>query len=161
MFLIRVLQCLLTCRVDGWYLNSFLLLAVRYPSLSSETFLISSISVPNNSFFNRHEYARLSRADSPQSRCFLFDCDEFSFDFVKVEKLVSQLLFPLLIKNILFYISNWMNVTLDHFYVKLSLTCMEWSDLKVMMILALGIILELMDYNAWAISSRILDWTCS
>lgn len=59
----------------------------------------SSIAVPSSSFFNKHEYAILSRPFSPQSRFCLddfWDCGEFSFDFVDNEaNVVCQLLFAL------------------------------------------------------------------
>lgn len=82
----------LTFLEGGWYRNKPRLLFCKYPILlSSDTLLMSSMDAPRSSFFNKHEYAKLSRADSPHSRCF-FDCAEFSFDFASVEKFVSQLL---------------------------------------------------------------------
>jgi hypothetical protein len=65
------------------------------PHFSSAMDFTSSIAVPSSSFLRRHEYARLSRADSPLSRCFLLDCGEFSFDLDSDAKLVCQLLLAL------------------------------------------------------------------
>jgi hypothetical protein len=84
-----------TCFVGDWYLNSPRLLFDNPPHFSSVIDFTSSMAVPSNSFFNKQEYAKLSRADSPLSLCFLFDCGEFSFDFDSEAKFVCQLLFAL------------------------------------------------------------------
>lgn len=92
-------NCILTCLAGDWYLKrplfAPLLITALFSFRSSVTDFTSSMAVPNSSFFSKHEYAKLSRADSPISRCFLFACGEFSFDFVIDAKFVCQLLFAL------------------------------------------------------------------